>query len=82
MLPRKDQNLDRGLTTFVVRAIGVVRNGISERQTVWEEVGSELVLDDRYTQALAGLDEFSHVIVLFWLHLSDPWVPGTTSSEG
>ena len=60
-----------------VRAIGVVRNGVSEPRTVWEEVESEIVLEDRYVPDLAGLQEFSHVIVLFWLHLSSPWEPDT-----
>ena len=60
-----------------VRAIGVVRNGVSEPRTVWEEVESEIVMEDRYVPDLAGLQEFSHVIVLFWLHLASPWEQDT-----
>ncbi len=60
---------------LAVVPIGVVRNGITEPHTVWEEVESRVVLDEKYAQALTGLDDFSHVIVVFWLHLSEPWEP-------
>ena len=63
---------DEGMS---LQPIGVVRNGVSERRTVWEEVESEIVLEDRYVPDLLGLDEFSHAIVLFWLHLSSAWEP-------
>ena len=61
-----------------LQRIGVVRNGVSEPRTVWEEVESEIVLEDPYVPDLAGLDGFSHTIVLFWLHLSSAWVPHTS----
>ena len=58
-----------------LQPIGVVRNGVSEPRTVWEEVESEIVLEDPYVPDLVGLDGFSHTIVLFWLHLSSAWEP-------
>ena len=64
--------------SMCVRPIGVVRNGISEPRTVWEEVESEILLEGQYVPDLKGLGEFSHAIVLFWLHLSSPWEPDTS----
>ena len=64
-----------------LQSIGVVRNGVPERDTVWEEVESQIVLEDRYVPDLLGLDEFSHTIVLFWLHLSSPWEPPASDDE-
>jgi len=54
---------------LVLEPIGWVRNGISDSQEVlWEEIESQVVIEDKFSQALEGLEEFSHIIVLFWLH--------------
>ena len=48
--------------------IGVVRNERGQLGTAgWDVLVSRLVLDSEYAAALAGLDGFSHVIVLTWL---------------
>jgi tRNA-Thr(GGU) m(6)t(6)A37 methyltransferase TsaA len=48
--------------------IGYVRNEVTEwTDVVWEEIVSEVVLDDRWLAALDGLSEFSHVWVIAWL---------------
>ena len=52
-----------------VRPIGWVRNGVkAPRPGGWEAVESDLELDPEVAPALQGLDGFSHVIVLFWMH--------------
>jgi len=33
----------------------------------WGKIVSNLVLEERYTQALDGLEDFSHVLVVFWM---------------
>jgi endonuclease-3 related protein len=54
---------------MTLRAIGTVRNEVTQpRHRDWEEVISEIVIDRRLTQALDGLDGFSHIKVLFWMH--------------
>jgi len=54
---------------LVVEPIGWVRNTISDSQDVtWEEIESQVVIEERFSEALEGLEEFSHIIVLFWLH--------------
>ena len=60
-----------GFPEMTLKAIGVVRNGIYEPPTPrsdWEKATSEIVIDENLTEALEGIEEFSHVIVLFWLH--------------
>lgn len=52
-----------------LKAIGTVRNDV--KQTIrhgWSEVISDIVIDSRLAEALDGLDEFSHIIVLYWMH--------------
>jgi tRNA-Thr(GGU) m(6)t(6)A37 methyltransferase TsaA len=58
---------------MTIRPIGVVRSPVRQKQKPgynWEEVASEVVIDDSLGEALDGLDGFSHIIVVYWLHLS------------
>lgn len=49
--------------------IGVVRNEVVEPcGQLWQDVISEIELKENLTPALEGLEEFSHVIVIFWFH--------------
>ena len=34
----------------------------------WEKIISDIVIDSSLTEALVGLEEFSHIIVLYWMH--------------
>jgi tRNA-Thr(GGU) m(6)t(6)A37 methyltransferase TsaA len=48
------------------RAIGVVRNRIREPRTWgWEDVRSDIFIQEGLTEALQGIEGFSHVIVIF-----------------
>ena len=38
----------------------------------WEEVVSELILDANLEEATEGLEQFSHIIVVFWMHKVPP----------
>lgn len=54
---------------MTLKAIGTVRNEIRQpRYRNWEETVSEIVIDAGLTEALDRLDEFSHIIVLYWMH--------------
>ena len=56
---------------IIVQPIGVVRNKVEgKREDHWGRVDSEIHLDsERFTdEALVGLDEFSHVEVIFQFH--------------
>ncbi len=49
--------------------IGWVRNSYREAPPEgWERTESELVIEPEVEPALDGLEDFSHLIVLFWMH--------------
>ena len=52
-----------------LRVIGIVRNEIKQpvRQD-WGKVVSDIVVDGSLTEALDGLEEFSHIIIIYWMH--------------
>jgi tRNA-Thr(GGU) m(6)t(6)A37 methyltransferase TsaA len=51
------------------RPIGVVKCPVAEpRDDDWGEVVSELHLDQDLAPGLVGIEEFSHAVVVFWMH--------------
>lgn len=59
------------LPGITLKAIGVVRNAIKQPiRRKFKGVVSEIVVDRRLTEALDNLDEFSHIIVIYWMHRS------------
>ncbi len=51
------------------RPIGVVRNHVHEPRTSgWHDVSSDIILTEDLSDALDGLDGFSHAIVVFHLN--------------
>jgi tRNA-Thr(GGU) m(6)t(6)A37 methyltransferase TsaA len=50
--------------------IGFVRSPIREpKREDCQSVTSEIVVDEDLKEALSGIDEFSHIIVIYWMHL-------------
>ena len=59
---------------MVLSAIGIVRNAVKQPPGSghpWQDITSEIIIDDSLTEALDGLEDFSHLIVLYWLHRVD-----------
>jgi tRNA-Thr(GGU) m(6)t(6)A37 methyltransferase TsaA len=57
------------LPVINLKPIGIVRNEIKEPlRSDWRKVVSEIVVDPELGEALDNLDEFSHLIVLYWMH--------------
>jgi tRNA-Thr(GGU) m(6)t(6)A37 methyltransferase TsaA len=49
--------------------VGMVRSPVKEPiHSGWEEIISEIELRPEMTEAADGLDEYSHITVLFWIH--------------
>lgn len=49
--------------------IGVVRNDVGEPiDEGWGRVVSEIVLDETFAAGLDGIEDFSHVLILYWMH--------------
>lgn len=58
---------------LTLTSIGTVRNEIKTPIVHgWGKVVSELVLDERYTDALDGIEDYSHLIIIFWLDKAGP----------
>jgi tRNA (adenine37-N6)-methyltransferase len=58
---------------LMLKPIGRVKNAVAERPApdfAWDDVASEIIIDDSLKEGLDGLDEYSHIIVVFWLHKS------------
>jgi tRNA-Thr(GGU) m(6)t(6)A37 methyltransferase TsaA len=52
-----------------VEWIGTVYNAVKEpTDEGWGDVESEIVLDESLTDGLDGIEDFSHVLVLYWMH--------------
>ena len=53
---------------LTLRPIGRVENDIQVGERVtWEEIDSRVVIYDPWVDGLEGLEDFSHVVVIFWL---------------
>ncbi|MBI5650909.1 MAG: tRNA (N6-threonylcarbamoyladenosine(37)-N6)-methyltransferase TrmO [Chloroflexi bacterium] len=52
-----------------LQPIGIVRNGITadQRGTRWQDLVSEIVIDDAWRAMLDGVAEFSHIWVVFFM---------------
>lgn len=54
---------------FNILSIGTVNNSIKTRSHfASENVASDIIIIPRYIRALDGIECFSHIIVVFWLH--------------
>lgn len=52
-----------------IQAIGYAKNKMEEQQFGgFKDEVTEIVLDKKYEKALKGLNEYSHVIVLYWMN--------------
>lgn len=59
------------LPGMTLKAIGIIRNEVKRKPESgysWQEIVSEIVVDSSLTEALDALEEFSHIIVLYWMH--------------
>jgi tRNA-Thr(GGU) m(6)t(6)A37 methyltransferase TsaA len=55
-----------------MKAIGFIRTNAGKRRyDGWRDVVSEIVIDSDYEEALEGIEDFSHIYVLFYLHESE-----------
>jgi len=57
------------MSGITLKAIGIVRNEVKQKPEYgWREIVSEIEVNSSLTEALDGLDEFSHIIILYWMH--------------
>ena len=64
--------MDDEQSTMTLKPIGIVRSEIKspppDRRDWWKGIVSEIVIDSSLAEALDGLEGFSHIIVLYWMH--------------
>jgi tRNA-Thr(GGU) m(6)t(6)A37 methyltransferase TsaA len=75
--------MDSELPEINLKAIGIVRNEIRQptRQDS-KDVISEIVVERSLTEALDDLDDFSHIIVIYWIHQSRHPAPTKVRPRG
>ena len=67
------------LESFSIRPIGYVQSAYTQTEDVahthtgWTADTSQIHLLLRYAKALGGLQGYSHIIVLFWVHKAKEW---------
>jgi tRNA-Thr(GGU) m(6)t(6)A37 methyltransferase TsaA len=53
--------------------IGFVKNNIAEpKREDWETITSDIIINEDLKEALSRIDEFSHIIVIYWMHKLPP----------
>ncbi|MFC1912529.1 tRNA (N6-threonylcarbamoyladenosine(37)-N6)-methyltransferase TrmO [Chloroflexota bacterium] len=61
---------------ITLKPIGTVKSEITQPlRRDFKDIISEIIIDDSLTEALDNLDEFSHIIVLYWMHRSSGQPP-------
>ena len=56
------------MRTIIIKPIGKVKNSVRKmRREGWGSVISEIILEPKYEEALEGVEEYSHLLILFWL---------------
>jgi tRNA-Thr(GGU) m(6)t(6)A37 methyltransferase TsaA len=59
----------KGTAMIDFRPIGIIKSPVTKMsQGNWGQVQSQIHLYEEYTDGLKGLEEFSHVLVVFYMH--------------
>lgn len=77
-----DQPMDR--IADALHVIGRVRTQVAEADIAKSRrhIESDIEILPRYAEALRGIEEYSQLIVLFWMHRAPPGGPLTTHPRG
>lgn len=68
---------------IILKPVGQVRNDIKEKMRHgWGEVESVITIDPHLNASLDGIEDFSHIIVLFWMHQTTGNVPVKVHPQG
>ncbi|MEM3004294.1 MAG: tRNA (N6-threonylcarbamoyladenosine(37)-N6)-methyltransferase TrmO [Candidatus Bathyarchaeia archaeon] len=61
-----------GSSRIFLRPIGVVRTELNGKRLRKRSFCSQIVIDEEYEPALEGIESFSHLNVIFWMHSIRP----------
>ena len=51
-----------------LKTIGIAKNQETKHFGGWQNILTDLVINAEYQDALKGLDDYSHLIVVYWMH--------------
>lgn len=51
-----------------LKPIGFAKNQEKKHFGGWDEVATDLAINKQYQKALKGLEDYSHIIVIYWMH--------------
>lgn len=54
--------------SITLQPIGIARNQEQKHFGNWNKVTTDIVIDKEWTGALKGLQDYSHLIIIFWMH--------------
>ncbi len=68
---------------ILLKPIGVVSNDIREKMRHgWSRVESTITIEHELSSSLDGLEDFSHITVLFWMHQTKGQTPQKVHPQG
>ena len=68
---------------ITLKPIGTVKSEIKQpTRRDFKDIISEIIIDDNLTEALDNLDEFSHIIIIYWMHRSSGQPPNKVRPMG
>jgi len=54
--------------TIAITPLGYAKNSIKKPMLPgWKEVATEIVIKEEYARGLDGIEEYSHIIVVYWM---------------
>lgn len=57
---------------FTLKPIGIVRNKVKKSMfSGWADIVSKIDVEEKYMDGLRGLEDYSHVTVIYWMNLAD-----------
>ena len=62
----RDKKTKNGMIAF--RPLGVSKNSVKKPTLPgWKNIVTEIAIDKNFTQGLDGIEDYSHVIVVYWM---------------
>ena len=53
---------------ITLKSIGIATNQEEQHFGGWSEIVTDLIINEEYEEALEGLEDYSHLIVIYWMH--------------
>lgn len=57
-----------------LRLVGRVKNNFREsppQRKSWQDVISKIMIESKFAECLEGIEDYSHIVVIYWMHKID-----------